>query len=147
MDGANAKTVVNNIDGEHMMDDLEQVKKDIQEKTDKSYNERIEDALTALKKDASAYLSREGLESYSPKFLEILNNITKLDDTRSVDGVNPYYYEGSHLVYSQFRTLEGIGVFSLVLEANGYSRYSYKKGGATSENNTNGNNTNNKNMN
>ena len=35
--------------------------------------------------------------------------------------------EGLHLVYSQFRTLEGIGVFSMVLEANGFARFTIGK--------------------
>jgi hypothetical protein len=38
---------------------------------------------------------------------------------------------GSHLIYSQFRTLEGIGIFSLILEANGFVQFKIKKSGAT----------------
>jgi hypothetical protein len=34
---------------------------------------------------------------------------------------------GLHMIYSQFRTLEGIGIFSLILEANGFSRFKIKK--------------------
>jgi hypothetical protein len=34
---------------------------------------------------------------------------------------------GLHLVYSQFRTAEGIGIFSLVLEKNGFARFRIKK--------------------
>jgi hypothetical protein len=38
--------------------------------------------------------------------------------------------KGLHLVYSQFRTLEGIGIFKLVLEANGFVEFKIsKKGG------------------
>ena len=36
---------------------------------------------------------------------------------------------GSHLLYSQFRTLEGIGIFKLVLEANGFAEFKLKKEG------------------
>ena len=35
--------------------------------------------------------------------------------------------QGLHLVYSQFRTAEGIGLFSLVLEKNGFARFKIKK--------------------
>ena len=35
--------------------------------------------------------------------------------------------QGLHLVYSQFRTAEGIGIFSLVLEKNGFARFRIKK--------------------
>ena len=34
---------------------------------------------------------------------------------------------GLHLLYSQFRTMEGIGIFSLVLEANGFIKFKVKK--------------------
>jgi hypothetical protein len=39
-------------------------------------------------------------------------------------------YKGLHLVYSQFRTMEGIGLFSLVLEKNGFARFRIKKNGS-----------------
>ena len=32
-------------------------------------------------------------------------------------------HKGLHLVYSQFRTLEGIGIFKLVLLANGFVEF------------------------
>ena len=32
-------------------------------------------------------------------------------------------------MYSQFRTLEGIGIFKLVLDANGYTQFKIKKAG------------------
>jgi hypothetical protein len=34
---------------------------------------------------------------------------------------------GLHLVYSQFRTLEGIGIFKMVLEQNGFAQFKIKK--------------------
>ena len=34
---------------------------------------------------------------------------------------------GLHLIYSQFRTIEGIGVLSLVLEANGFRKFTIQK--------------------
>ena len=34
LDGANANTVINNIDGQHTLDEMDQIKKDIQENTD-----------------------------------------------------------------------------------------------------------------
>jgi len=35
--------------------------------------------------------------------------------------------KGLHLLYTQFRTIEGIGVLKLVLEANGYAEFKLKK--------------------
>jgi hypothetical protein len=41
--------------------------------------------------------------------------------------------EGLHLVYSQFRHIEGIGILKLILEANGYAEFKIKSvGGAES---------------
>ena len=36
-------------------------------------------------------------------------------------------HDGLHLVYSQFRTAEGIGLFSLVLKKNGFAQFKIKK--------------------
>ena len=50
--------------------------------------------------------SEHNLEKYSPKFLAMLNNINALS--------------GSSLVYSTFLEMEGIGIFGICMEANGY---------------------------
>lgn len=82
---------------------------------DKKYTERIQDAIEDIRANANEYLSKDGLEKYSPKFLTILENL-KEDE-----------YEGLHLIYSQFRTLEGIELLSMTLEANGFARFRVKK--------------------
>ena len=82
---------------------------------DKDYPARIEAAYDCLKKNASKYLSKSALEKYSPKYLHILENIEDPD------------HLGNHLVYSQFRTLEGIGIFTLVLDYNGFTRFKIRK--------------------
>jgi hypothetical protein len=86
-----------------------------------SYKDRIQRALQELKKDAAKYLSPEGLQVYSPKFLNILENILDED------------HEGIHLIYTQFRALEGIGILKLILEANGFAQFKIKKTGETWE--------------
>ena len=73
-----------------------------------TYMEKKYRALKLLKESDQNYLSRENLSIYSPKFLQILDNIDSKDN------------RGSHLIYSQFKHLEGLGIFSLVLEENGY---------------------------
>ena len=89
------------------------------DKEDISYDLRIGGALKFLKENEATYLSEEGLSKYSPKFLTMLQNIKEtLDDTTK---------NGLHLIYSQFRTLEGIGIFKLVLEANGFTQFRIKK--------------------
>ena len=98
-----------NVDGRHEQDDEEELKVQRQQNRDKSYEGRIKQAILALKANASKYLNPTGLNIYSPKFLTLYNNI--MENT------------GLHLIYSQFRTLEGIGIFSMVLEQNGFAQF------------------------
>ena len=102
-----------NIDGKNDADEIgEDMIEDVA-----SYEQRIKSALRMLDEQKERFLTPEGLEIYSPKFLEILDNIT--DEA----------HRGCHMVYSQFRTLEGIGIFKLVLEANGFAEFKLKKEG------------------
>jgi hypothetical protein len=83
----------------------------------KKYKELLEEALISIrtKDNGDYYLSREKLRKYSPKFLKMLDNIQNPNNV------------GLHLVYSQFRTLEGIAIFSLVLEYHGFARLKIHK--------------------
>ncbi len=81
------------------------------------YKEAITSALRYLKLHSREYLSPEGLATYSPKFLAMLENITDPE------------HRGLHLIYSQFRSMEGIGIFSMVLEANGFAKFKIKRTG------------------
>ncbi len=87
----------------------------IEKLADSTYEKRIQTAIDFLKANESTVLSPRGLEEYSPKYLNILENIQ-----------DPMHI-GLHLVYSQFRTLEGIGIFKMVLEANGFTQFKVKK--------------------
>ena len=82
---------------------------------DAGYQTRIANALNDIKEHSDEYLSPEGLMTYSPKFLHMLENIQDPE------------HSGLHLVYSQFRTLEGIGLFAMTLEQNGFTRFKLKK--------------------
>jgi hypothetical protein len=84
---------------------------------DVEYKDAITQAYAIIKQNKSQYLSPEKLEIYSPKFLSMLDNIQNPD------------HRGLNLVYSQFRSMEGIGIFSLVLEANGFAHFKIKKTG------------------
>ena len=86
----------------------------IDKMADSTYKKRIQNAMKMLVKRGDEFLSKKGLETYSPKFLRILENIT---NTKHV---------GLHLLYSQFRTLEGIGIFKLVLDYNGFTQFKIK---------------------
>lgn len=82
---------------------------------DARYTAEIKAALRKLGENSAEYLSKEGLQTYSPKMLHILENI---EDEENV---------GLHLVYSQFRSLEGIEVFKMVLEQNGFAEFKLVK--------------------
>lgn len=60
-------------------------------------------------------LRGEQLASNSPKMLAALQNIQSEQN------------DGLHLIYSQFRTYEGIEMFSRVLKANGFAQFKIKK--------------------
>jgi len=83
------------------------------------YERAINKALEELKTNQDRYLTGEGLKQCSPKFAKILENLKDAEN------------KGLHLVYSAFRTLEGIGLLKLVLEANGFAEFKLKKTGDT----------------
>ena len=111
---SNAKDVDNENEGEVEADEL------LDEIGGLDYKQMIDRTLKNIEDHSSDFLTPEALEKYSPKFLHMLENIS---DPRNI---------GLHLVYSQFRTLEGIGIFSLVLEKNGFARFKLTKTSANS---------------
>lgn len=85
---------------------------------DGSYNDKIRQLFQYYEKHGDDLKARdEGgrLNEYSPKFLKMLQNITNPEN------------KGLNLIYSQFRSLEGIGMMSLVLNANGFAQFKIKK--------------------
>ena len=117
LDGERVQDRLDNIDGRHDLEEVDAIKENIKKNTNNNYQERIDKALELLEKHSDRFLMKEGLEKYSPKFLALLENI-----------INPDH-QGLHLIYSQFRTLEGIGIFSMILKANGFARFKIKKCG------------------
>ena len=81
------------------------------------YEKQIENAMMFLRENRDTLLSPSSLIQYSPKMLEILKNIKKEE------------HNGLHLVYSNFVTMEGIGIFQEVLIANGFKEFKIKKQG------------------
>ena len=107
-------------DGRYDADDIQQALSDnTSQDITEDYGKRIQTALQQLDANKQVYLTPEALQTYGPKLLAILNNIEDPE------------HKGLHLVYSQFRTLEGIGVFKLVLEANGFAQFKIKYVGGT----------------
>ena len=111
LDNADVNERVNNVDGRFQVDDSET----IEEMVNKDYGTRIENAMKELEDKSNLFLTYDALATYSPKFQKVLYNIQKNE------------HKGTHLIYSQFRTLEGIGILSLILKQNGYSEFKIKK--------------------
>lgn len=83
------------------------------------------EVLEKLKANPEKYLSPTGLKEYSPKMLQMLVDI------KGVLSENP---TANQFIYSQYKSLEGLGVFGAVLEANGFQPYRLiKKGGIWEE--------------
>lgn len=72
------------------------------------------DVLERIRSEGSKYLTEEALAKWSPKMLRMLRN---LKDSVQGDA------RRSQFVYSQYRSLEGLGVFSAILETHGFQRY------------------------
>jgi hypothetical protein len=102
---------------EDTISDIDEIEGDVvlEKIGNSTYKKKITEVYQFLKDNSAEYLSPEGLQTYSPKFLKILENIYSSDNI------------GLNLVYSQFRTLEGIGIFMLVLEQNGFTQFKIKK--------------------
>jgi hypothetical protein len=115
LDATTVEERVENVDGRYSSEDKDKIKEAMAEVVDKSYGDRIIEAMRKLKEQSADFLSMEALETYGPKMRAIVERIKSPDN------------KGLHLVYSQFRTLEGVGVLSEALEANGFARFKIKK--------------------
>jgi hypothetical protein len=82
---------------------------------DAKYKKAIKFAMTQLSRNGETHLRGDALKSCSPKYHKLMEIVS-----------NPKNI-GKVLVYSQFRMVEGLGVLSLVLEANGWVQFSIKK--------------------
>jgi len=93
-------------------DDVAKDKKKFNKEIDVEYNKKLMKAINDLRK--GDYLEKKNLrEKYSPKFAQMLDDI----DTSP----------GSVLVYSQFRVVEGLGIFKEVLNKHGYAEINIVK--------------------
>ena len=99
-DGSDADII-----GEGEQEDIpipEQAKKRVEETLANPYLEAIRAALLALRNKGANVFSKDNLSIYSPKFQALINNMSTA--------------KGPVLIYSQFKTLEGLGIFGLALE-------------------------------
>ena len=74
--------------------------------------------LQKLRQNPTKYLSEQALADYSPKLLKMLQNV------RETLGEGEF---NNQFVYSQYRRLEGLNVFSAILDTNGWQPYKIVK--------------------
>jgi hypothetical protein len=104
---------VENEEGPYEADDDRELRD--KDRLKEEYERAINQTLTELWNNRDRFLTPDALQIYSPKFLNILENI--LDDK----------HIGLHLIYSQFRRLQGIGILKLILMANGFAEFKIRK--------------------
>ena len=105
------KIEINEEDGEDDIDiNFDEEEQEKQQLTkNKIYENQKTKALQDLRQNSNEYLTIPKLRLYSPKYVKIIENINS----------SP----GTVFVYSQFRSLEGVGILGLALEANGYAPF------------------------
>lgn len=91
-------------------EEVDSVEEEVLAPKREDYATAITSAIAELRSKAGEIFSAENLPKYSPKFQAMIDNM---------EGAR-----GPMLVYSQFKTLEGIGLFSMALEAQkGYVKF------------------------
>jgi hypothetical protein len=88
---------------------------DVDEASNEESNLEKPEILQNLKNNPKRFLSEESLEVLSPKMLRMLKDIKK-----NIGAEEKY---NNQFVYSQYRSLEGLGIFSAILEYNGFQEY------------------------
>jgi len=121
IDAENARAISKNPEGAVGADEAAELQKKTATEAYKHYEDRIKEVLEQMKRNEEEYFNPRALSVYSPKFLKVLQN---LQDPKHV---------GLHLVYSQFRTLEGIGLLKMAMEANDYAQFRIKHNAATQQ--------------
>ena len=121
IDADNARAITKNPEGALGVDEAADLQKKTTTEAYKHYEARIQEVLDQMKRNEEEYFNPRALAIYSPKFLKLLQN---LQDPKHV---------GLNLVYSQFRTLEGIGILKMAMEANDYAQFRIKHNKASNQ--------------
>jgi Type III restriction enzyme, res subunit/Helicase conserved C-terminal domain len=87
-----------------------ELREDVEGQTDENKEGDKSRILARLKENPDRFLRDAGLAVYSPKLQKLLQNV-KANDKKN------------QFIYSQYRELEGLGIFGAILEANGYQQY------------------------
>ena len=105
--------------GQNTLEDIDpendaKIQEDIDKLKEDGYHKRLLAAWEKLESNKE-YFNETNLKNTSPKFSQLFKHIK--------DG----RHRGLHLLYSNFRNMEGIGIFTLVLKAHGWRRFSIAK--------------------
>ena len=107
-----AKSKNNNMNKKDMEDLLKDMD-DTEKKVDtKKFKKKLETALNDLSKGNYLANTKDGLDMYSPKMKVMFENINKA--------------KGLIFCYSNFRSVEGVEIFTRILDKNGYRKFSSK---------------------
>jgi len=121
IDTENTRALSKNPEGDIGVEESTEIQIKVNSENFVNYETRIKQVLEYMKTNQTEYFNPEALSIYSPKFLTILQN---LFDESNV---------GLHLIYSQFRTLEGIGLLKIAMETNGYTEFRIKRDSSTQQ--------------
>jgi hypothetical protein len=121
IDADAVRSIIQNPEGAMGVDEAAELQKKTATEAYKQYEDRINEVLEQMKRNEEEYFNPRALAIYSPKFLKLLQN---LQDPKHV---------GLNLVYSQFRTLEGIGLLKMAMEANDYAQFRIKHNAASKQ--------------
>jgi hypothetical protein len=88
----------------------------------KQEKELATEVIAKMKASPEKYFSEAALKTMSPKMLQILKDIK--------ENVGEFKELKNQFIYTFYRVVEGIGIFSAILEANGFQRYRIIKNAA-----------------
>ena len=106
---------------EYNQDEMLDIDTDVDTDTDvkgnKRYLQEIQKCLNKLRENKHYYLEKnKGLEKYSPKFNKLIQILEDKNEPK-----------GNVLIYSEFRTVEGLEVLGITLDANNFSEVKIEK--------------------
>jgi hypothetical protein len=100
----------------------ENVDAELEQLTNQQYGDAVKqfmDRINSSKEEYLSIVSKNGekapLMEHSPKYFEMINRISSPDNI------------GLHLVYSQFRNVEGLALFGMALDTNGFKQFKIRK--------------------
>jgi hypothetical protein len=86
-----------------------------EDRRDEDKEDTKPEILEKLRADSKRFFSDEALAVFSPKMLQMIRDVKK--------NMGEEVKYNNQFIYSQYRTFEGLGIFSAILDENGFQRY------------------------